>query len=121
MDCSQAFHPFVMDFDHRPGVEKLFAVSAMLSRSISEEAVLAEIAKCDLVCANCHRLRTLARLEKTRLPVPEAAPRKTHCPHGHEYTAENTRPRGKAGRSCRRCDARGRNRCKALPASVDLT
>ena len=28
---------------------------------------------------------------------------KTHCPHGHEYTLENTSTEGNGGRSCRTC------------------
>jgi len=34
--------------------------------------------------------------------------RKTHCPHGHEYTPENTKY--KAGSNCRHCRACHRNR-----------
>lgn len=30
---------------------------------------------------------------------------KTHCPHGHEYTPENTRIEKNGGRSCRKCKA----------------
>lgn len=29
----------------------------------------------------------------------------THCPHGHEYTPENSKPNGHGSRSCRRCEA----------------
>jgi hypothetical protein len=41
--------------------------------------------------------------------------RKTHCPHGHEYTPENTRvqvkPNGARGRFCRACsNAKNRRR-----------
>ena len=45
------------DFDHRDPTEKSFAVSQK-SRDVSEAVLNAEFAKCDLVCANCHRLRT---------------------------------------------------------------
>jgi len=45
-----------MDFDHRPGVEKKFDVGAGYSYTM--ENVIAENKKCDIVCANCHRLRT---------------------------------------------------------------
>ncbi len=55
-DCGGEFPPECMDFDHRPGEEKLFSVGVF--RRIGLKKLLAEIAKCDVVCANCHRLRT---------------------------------------------------------------
>ena len=65
-DCGLRYPPYVMDFDHRPGEEKLFTIGTGVTRS--DAAILAEIAKCDLVCANCHRVRTYQRLH------PESAP-----------------------------------------------
>lgn len=58
-DCGLHFHSVAMDFDHRPGEVKLFNISASSSRT--DEEVEREIAKCDLVCANCHRVRTHTR------------------------------------------------------------
>lgn len=58
-DCGQMYPPYVMDFDHVRGT-KLGNVSEMVS-SATTLALLAEIAKCDVVCANCHRLRTHCR------------------------------------------------------------
>lgn len=55
VDCGGNFPPCVMDFDHVRG-EKVANVSQMIRWS--RERVLAEVAKCDLVCANCHRVRT---------------------------------------------------------------
>lgn len=57
-DCGQRFPPFVMDFDHRDPSTKSFNVGAALGLMKSVEAILVEIAKCDVVCANCHRIRT---------------------------------------------------------------
>ena len=57
-DCGQSFPPHVMDFDHVRG-KKRFGVAKMQNHGL--EAILAEIAKCDLVCANCHRIRTYNR------------------------------------------------------------
>lgn len=48
----------VFDWDHRPDETKLFDIS---SGSKARATILAEMAKCDLVCANCHRLRTFHR------------------------------------------------------------
>ncbi len=58
-DCGGSFHYSAMDFDHLPGGEKDFSVSA--GRKMSIARVDAEIAKCEVVCANCHRVRTWRR------------------------------------------------------------
>ena len=58
MDCGNRFPPHVMDFDHVRG-EKLMTVSGLGGTSTSR--VLREIEKCDIVCANCHRIRTHVR------------------------------------------------------------
>jgi len=54
-DCGYDENPAAMDFDHVTGV-KLFTVSSGVTRSW--EILLAEIEKCEVVCANCHRIRT---------------------------------------------------------------
>lgn len=46
-----------MDFDHVRG-EKVADLSTMVNQCTTVAAIDAEIAKCDLVCANCHRIRT---------------------------------------------------------------
>lgn len=61
MDCEMYYPYFVMEFDHRPGEVKLFNVATAASSGRSTQAILDEIAKCDLVCANCHRFRTAVR------------------------------------------------------------
>lgn len=58
-DCKQKYHPACIDFDHREN--KKAAVSHMISDGYSLQLVLKEIEKCDVVCANCHRLRTYHR------------------------------------------------------------
>jgi hypothetical protein len=59
-DCGGIFPLFCMDLDHVPERgPKLFRLNQCGSRK--PEAVLAEIAKCDAVCANCHRTRTRNR------------------------------------------------------------
>lgn len=58
-DCGHRFPYFVMEFDHRPDEEKSFNISSGLTKS--QATLEAEIEKCDLVCANCHRVRTHAR------------------------------------------------------------
>lgn len=58
-DCGVEYPPYVMDLDHRPGEVKLFQISKGLRKS--RGVLLTEIAKCDTVCANCHRIRTHTR------------------------------------------------------------
>lgn len=53
------FHPSALDFDHRPDEVKRYTIAAMMSMSWA--AIAEEIAKCDVVCARCHRLRTIER------------------------------------------------------------
>lgn len=60
IDCKNTFLPCQMDFDHRDD-DKEFDISKMVSRS-SLKRIQEEIDKCDLVCANCHRLRTWKRI-----------------------------------------------------------
>lgn len=57
-DCGDTFRPEAMDFDHVRGV-KVGNVSDMVGGST--DALVAEIAKCELVCAVCHRIRTRDR------------------------------------------------------------
>lgn len=61
-DCGGRFHPWQMDFDHVKG-EKVNEIGSMLCRS--RDILLKEIAKCELVCANCHRHRTYMRRRST--------------------------------------------------------
>lgn len=56
VDCGGRFHPVQMDFDHRDPAEKRFTLSKVQLKGRDE--LLAEVAKCDVVCSNCHRLRT---------------------------------------------------------------
>lgn len=61
-DCGQSFPPYVMEFDHLPGHQKVAAFGRGSMRSYnSREALDAELAKCELVCRNCHSIRTYTR------------------------------------------------------------
>lgn len=62
-DCGQQYPFYVMEFDHREGEEKVDAI-ANLAANGSLKALLAELEKCDVVCANCHRARTYFRRQK---------------------------------------------------------
>lgn len=63
LDCGVRFPPSVMDFDHVRGT-KSFAIGVYVSKNRGPRAIAAiknEIEKCEVVCSNCHRLRTLKR------------------------------------------------------------
>lgn len=66
MDCGKKYPPEVMEFDHRDGSEKVFEIAS--ATRLGRFRILEEAAKCDLVCANCHRLRTLFRRNRTDSP-----------------------------------------------------
>jgi hypothetical protein len=62
-DCKRKYPPYVMDFDHVKG-RKAFAIGDGLRTGKSFEKIVAEIKKCELVCSNCHRIRTHTRRQK---------------------------------------------------------
>ena len=60
-DCGMKYPYYVMDFDHMR--DKEFNV-ALKKDSVSYARLEEEIAKCEVVCANCHRIRTWRRLRE---------------------------------------------------------
>ena len=60
VDCGGLFPPVAMDFDHVRG-EKRATVTRLVRDRAGRATIDAEVAKCELVCANCHRIRTAAR------------------------------------------------------------
>ena len=56
-DCGQQFHFCAMDFDHVKGTKK-FMLSRFSHSKHGIEKLKVEAAKCDVVCSNCHRIRT---------------------------------------------------------------
>ena len=68
-DCGGHFHPWVMEFDHRDGSTKEAAVADLVSKGCTDARLLTEIRKCDIVCANCHRMRTYHRSLEARQPA----------------------------------------------------
>jgi len=67
-DCGVAYPPWVMDFDHVRG-RKEFSLGQFKRHGVGPEKVVAEIEKCEVVCANCHRQRTHDRAEKPRSAI----------------------------------------------------
>jgi hypothetical protein len=59
-DCGGFFHHAAMTYDHLPGAPKRGDVSNLLYSGY-RKVLIDEIAKCELVCANCHAVRTFNR------------------------------------------------------------
>jgi hypothetical protein len=67
IDCGE-IDPLVLEFDHLG--DKNFNIAHGL-RDRNWQTVLDEIAKCDVVCANCHRRRTALRAGFARAVVAQ--------------------------------------------------
>ncbi len=62
-DCTETFPYYVMEWDHIPERgQKRFNISKVAGHGMNTARAQAEIAKCDLVCRNCHGLRTHIRM-----------------------------------------------------------
>ena len=65
-DCSSTYPPYVMHFDHLPERgQKKFGIAKGWSKPW--DVLKEELAKCELVCANCHAIRTHNRRAERRL------------------------------------------------------
>lgn len=67
-DCGGSFPHYVMEFDHPDRSIKTGTISQMLGGGVTPR-VLAEIAKCSLICSNCHRIRTRRQFEAGEWPA----------------------------------------------------
>lgn len=64
-DCGRSYPHYVMEFDHPDGRgPNERTVSSFTCAAWS--TLQAEVAKCDVVCANCHRVRTWKRGQQKR-------------------------------------------------------
>ena len=59
MDCKVSYPYYMMDFDHVRG-QKHSNVAELIN-TLSKKRIDEEIAKCEVVCSNCHRARTYMR------------------------------------------------------------
>lgn len=61
VDCGES-NAIMLEFDHIPErTAKEFNISAAIQRGFSWDRILQEIQKCEVVCANHHRVRTHTR------------------------------------------------------------
>lgn len=60
-DCNKIYPPYVMDFDHLPEYEKIREINKLVHQGASK-MLRDEIKKCEIVCSNCHRIRTYNRM-----------------------------------------------------------
>lgn len=67
VECGYREHPAALDFDHLEGHPKSFTIGQNVNHSDVE--IIEEVCKCQVVCANCHRVRTSKRLEAKKLGV----------------------------------------------------
>lgn len=62
LDCHLFYPACCMDYDHLPSKSrKKAAISTMVRKNREWALIESEIAKCELVCSNCHRIRTRDR------------------------------------------------------------
>jgi hypothetical protein len=57
VDCGYKAHPAALGFDHIDPKTKRFGIAKGLTYSM--KVLLAEIAKCEIRCANCHMIRSV--------------------------------------------------------------
>lgn len=62
-DCGENYPYWVLQFDHT-GTDKEFTIAKFAAGTLDLERIKKEIAKCEVVCANCHADRTYGRLLK---------------------------------------------------------
>lgn len=63
VDCGNS-NIAVLEFDHLR--DKKYGISRMYRDGMAITRIQEEIDKCDVVCANCHRIRTYSRSDSWR-------------------------------------------------------
>ena len=63
--CGYDKHPAAMEFHHKTDIDKEFTIASVANRKW--EIVKKEIAKCQLLCSNCHRILHSDRFDNTAL------------------------------------------------------
>lgn len=83
MDCGGTFPPCAMDFDHRDPTKKQINIARYSGGGLSPK-LLAELEHCDIICSNCHRIRTAAQRPLKLFQIGRR--RKDECPTYEEVS-----------------------------------
>ena len=122
VDCGQD-DIRTLHFDHLPGTDKKYDIGAAITQSTrSWQNILEEIAKCEVVCANCHQIRTSSRANhrKHQIMMGELTPPEDLWEKRTNHTVEHGGGvRGRRGCKCAPCRAKNSeysafNRAKKL-------
>jgi hypothetical protein len=73
VDCGET-DPVVLDFDHVDRFTKRWDIAGRIGYGLAWRTIQAEIAKCVVRCANCHRRRTARQFGWYRLMAPHSRP-----------------------------------------------
>jgi hypothetical protein len=85
LDCGED-NLMVLDFDHLPEYEKSFSIGRAITGSTrSWDSIFLEIRKCEIVCANCHRIRTSTRSNDRKFQIFSG----TYLPKEYEEANES--------------------------------
>ena len=105
-DCGIQYPAYVMDLDHVRG-QKMFNISQAVAKGVSDERLLRELSKCDVVCSNCHRVRSfiVGHIRQPGAPIvsrkrqisPEWREKLKNAQTGKKLS-EETRAKMRAGR-----------------------
>lgn len=87
--------PACLDFHHLEPDDKEMAITEMITYGHGRDALEAEMAKCEVICANCHR----ERHERVRAPARDAGPDERR-----DRLRRWVRRRKADAGGCRRCD-----------------
>lgn len=69
-DCKKRYPYYVLDFDHLR--DKECNITVLVYRPVGLARLQAEIDKCEIVCANCHRERTHSRASSINGDAPDS-------------------------------------------------
>lgn len=73
LNCGYRDHPAALDFDHRDPTLKRFDIARTMTRSWA--VIQAEIEKCDILCANCHRIKSWQTRWEHHVRIPRHTPK----------------------------------------------
>jgi NADPH-dependent glutamate synthase beta subunit-like oxidoreductase len=64
VDCKEKYPHYMLEFDHLPEFEKSGSPTQLM-QTHSWSKAMDEMEKCEIVCANCHKIRTWSRYLET--------------------------------------------------------